>query len=153
MTGPVLFAWLFWQASAMAVGVKVPGSAPEDLERQLARLDSGDPAKRRLAARSLRSIVRAEVRRSARPTVDDLVVVEARMLLQDLDARLAPRCVSMLSEPEMTRPCAQILMRLESTQSLPALKQARAAATRRGTQRSLDRAIRTLESYRREEER
>ncbi len=151
MTGLLLLALLLGPGTALAVGVNAPGEARDDLERQLARLDSGSPAKRRLAVRSLRSMVKAEVRRSAGRSADDLVVVEARMILQDLDVRLSPRCAQLLSEPELTRPCASILTRLESTGALPALRRAYEAEDRPGVKRHLQRAIDTLQSYQREE--
>lgn len=151
MSGLLLLALLLGSAEALAVGVNAPGEARDDLERQIARLDSGTPAKRRLAARSLRSMVKAEVRRSAGRADDDLVVVEARMILQDLDVRLTPRCAQLLREPQLTRPCASILTRLESTNALPALQEALSLEGRPQARRSLQRAIQTLQAYAQEE--
>jgi hypothetical protein len=137
---------------AHATGAKLPGALPAGVDDHLRRLDSGEPAKRRLAIRALRTVVRAEVRRSADGQPDDLLRDEARMILTDLDARLAPRCTEGLAIPELTIPCADILRRLETTQALPALEQARATETRPRARRRLDRTITTLQGFAREQE-
>lgn len=132
---------------AGATGADLPGALPPGLDDHLADLDSGDRAKRRLAARSLRVLVRGEVRRSSTRQRDELVRDEARMTLADLDARLAPRCVEGLGNPELTVPCADILRWLETTTALPALERALAAEPRPRARRRLDRTIQALRAF------
>lgn len=132
---------------ARATGARLPGTLPPDLDDHLADLDSGDRAKRRLAARALRSLVRGEVRRSSDQQPDELARDAARLTLTDLDARLAPRCAQGLTSPELTIPCAEILGSLETTWALPALEQALALEQRHRARRRLDRTIALLRTY------
>ena len=148
MTALLLVAAL-WAAPARATGASDPrGGAGSSVGDWLADQDSGEAAKRRLAIRTLRGVVRAEVRRSGRPGGDELVRQEAALILQDLDHRLAPRCAAGLTTPELTVPCADILRRLETTDALPALRAALATEARGRARRRLQRAIGTLEGYR-----
>lgn len=133
--------------AAHAAGVQAPGQAPPQLADYLEDLDSGDQAKRRLAARTLRTMVKVEVKRSARVGGDDLQRDEALLSLQDFDKQLAPRCMEYLAAPALAVPCADILRLLETTEALPALREAAATTTRRRALRRLRRTIDALELY------
>ena len=60
---------------------------------------------------------------------------------------LAPTCIEGLSDPVVVRPCADILLSLETTEALPHLRAAAAAAPRAPLQRHLTRVVSQLEAY------
>jgi len=140
--------WLLVVASpAHAVGaVKAAGQPPPDFQDYVVDLESPDPHRRRLAIRTLRGRIHAELRRSAR-SGDPLVRDEATLVLDDADHGVAPRCIEDIDQPELTRPCADILAMLETTAALPALRSQLSIGTRAAARHHLERAITVLESY------
>jgi len=148
----LLLVSCLWSSQALAAGVVAAGQAPPGVDDYLADLDGGDKAKRRLAARSLRGMLRGELRRASTKNSADISHIEALMLLDDLDRRLVPRCVEVLQEPALMVPCADILRLLETTTAIPALQQAIATRTSRRAHRHLRRALQILNEYKREDD-
>jgi len=105
--------------------------------------DESDPD-RVFAARVLRSQVRRVARTAARTRAGTLAHEEARAMLVEFDAVLPDACTRALTHEGAAAACADILADLGATGALPALRQARQAATRRPAMRALDRAITTL---------
>ena len=100
---------------------------------------------RLFAARVLRGRVKRAVA-DASGDEADIATLEARALLDELARELPGRCAVAMGQESVVPACADALARLDSTASLPALRVARAAATKRRTLRSLDRAIARLEA-------
>jgi hypothetical protein len=105
--------------------------------------DESDPD-RVFAARVLRSQVRRVARTAARTRAGTLAHEEARAMLVEFDAVLPDACTRALAHEGAAAACADILSDLGATAALPALRQARASATRKPAVRALDRAISTL---------
>ena len=69
----------------------------------------------------------------------------------DFDRKLAPRCTEYIEVPALTVPCADILRLLETTDALPALREALATTTKGRARRRLSRTIDALERYAQED--
>ncbi len=105
--------------------------------------DESDPD-RVFAARVLRSQVRRVARTVARTRAGTLAHEEARAMLVEFDAVLPGACTRALAHEGAAAACADILSDLGAAGALPALRQAREAATRKPVVRALDRAIAIL---------
>ena len=104
-----------------------------------------DPHDRLFAARVIRARVR-EAWRWAGGGAHQLRTIEARQNLSNFDVMVAPRCIRQLSEPNVMRPCAQILGMLESKAALSALQQAYKSTENRRSKRALHHAIEQIRS-------
>lgn len=113
-----------------------------DLARDLTSADKGD---RQLAARALRRRARVLLRESERKE-GTLTQLEAVATLADYDAKVAPRCLKVLDQPDLIRPCADILGLLETAEARAPLAQALASEPRRGVQRAIERALRRIDA-------
>ena len=129
-------------ASAQSIKEPVPRPRPETPEELVSALGGSHAPDQLCAARELRRLTRMSLKETA--SRDPIRSLEARQFLAVFDNTLAPLCIELLTEPKLTRPCADILSLLETDAALPALK-ARLPETARGTQRSIERAIQTLE--------
>lgn len=138
--------WLLLCPAARAVGnAGIPGQQPPTVQELAQDLGDGDAPERRFAARSLRGMVRQDVRRSARANAPGVDLAEARLALQVYDDLVAPACIEALTLPEVTGACADILRQLETPAALEPLRAALLVEVRNGARRRLARAIRFLE--------
>jgi hypothetical protein len=99
---------------------------------------------RLFAARVLRSRVKRAVADAARDEAE-LSTMEARALLDELSRELPGRCAVAMGQEGVVPACADALARIGAVESVPALRVARAAATKRRTVRAIDRALATLD--------
>ncbi len=129
-------------ASAQSIREPVPRPRPETPEELIAGLGGSHAPDQLYAARELRRLTRMSLKEVA--SRDAIRSLEARQFLAVFDNTLAPLCIELLPDPKLTRPCADILGLLETDAALPALR-ARQPETTRGTQRSIERAIQTIE--------
>jgi hypothetical protein len=131
-------AWAVDEQTELAPStVKTPRDYASDL--------TGESAPdRTYAARALRGQVRRAVRRSRTGVEGSLFREEARAALVELEALVPGPCTAALADARTAGPCADALADLGVTSALPALREARAAATRRGLARRLDGAIQRL---------
>ena len=96
--------WLLLCPAARAVGnAGIPGQQPPTVQELAQDLGDGDAPERRFAARSLRGMVRQDVRRSARANAPDVDLAEARLALQVYDDLVAPACIEALTLPDVLR--------------------------------------------------
>lgn len=119
---------------------------PPTLQSYLDDLTGSNKGDRLLAARSLRRQVKAALRSANRGPADSFGVQEALVQLEEYDARLAPRCISALERIDTLAPCADILGMLETQDALDALERSLQIATRRGTNRRVDRAVARIQA-------
>jgi len=140
-----LFAGLSGSSAQAAGPLKgLPISQDTTTARYAADLVGNDGPKQTYAARVLRRRVRSAWRVAARNR-DDLQTIEARQMLGEFDALVAPRCIRQLSNPGTLRPCAQILGMLETKAALEPLRMALAQSRPRCTRKAIERAIFRLE--------
>ena len=113
--------------------------------RYAADLVSGDGPKQTYAARVLRRRVRSAWRLAVRDGAD-FRTIEARQTLSEFDDLVAPRCIRQLSNPNVQRPCAQILGMLETKTALLPLRNALSSEPSRCNERAIWLAIRRIEA-------
>jgi hypothetical protein len=116
------------------------------------RLSTTNPAKRLLAARTLRSELRVAMKTAERASPGTLRRDEALSRLDDLERHAIPACVSLIHATEdlnpknasrVARACADILRLLHAEAAVPALE-SRASREKGRTRRKLERATRAL---------
>lgn len=141
-----LFAGLSGLSARAAGPLKgLPVSQDTTNARYAADLVSGDGPKETYAARVLRRRVRSAWRAAARDR-EDFQAIEARQILGEFDALVAPRCIRQLSNPRTLRPCAQILGMLETEAALEPLQTALTEPLGRCTRKAIERAIGRVEA-------
>ena len=110
----------------------------------LSDLSGPEGPDRLFAARVLRRRVKHAVA-DASGDEAEIGTMEARALLDELARELPARCAIAMSQESVVAACADALARIGAVESLPALRVARAAATKRRTVRAVDRALATLD--------
>jgi len=133
---------------AQAAGISGPAqfevsTLPDTFDGLLTGLNSSDPNDQQFAVRELRRRVRSAL--SSVGSTNELVSTGAQQDLMDYDQRLAPVCVTKISNNELTRFCADILGLLETQNALTALNLATEQPQTSFTQRRIQRAIHKIE--------
>lgn len=150
MTALVLLGWLVgaaWgldQSSVIAPKDPQANQGPPTAAELMRALGGDNGPDRLLAARDLRRMARRNLKLSNRRRGDELVINDAIVQLDELDAEAAPTCAALLTEGAVARPCADILGILETAAALPALRAALPTASRHN-RRHLERAIARIE--------
>lgn len=125
----------------------------ESVEDWIRDLRKKDPAKRLLAARTIRTELRVAIRQSDKARAGSLLHTEALARLDDIQRDSVPACVDHVNNTDDPHPanarrvllaCADILGILRAEEALPALEQ-RTEQERGRVQRRLRRAARTIE--------
>jgi hypothetical protein len=143
----VLYALAVLPCPAHAVDRQDP-RAPSTMKttaHYLSDLSGPEGPDRLFAARVLRARVKRAVVDAAREP-DDLAAMEALALLDELERELPGRCAVAMGQESVVPACADALARLGAIEAAPALRVARAAATRRRTVRAIDRALAALDA-------
>ncbi|MEC7946818.1 MAG: hypothetical protein VX265_04575 [Myxococcota bacterium] len=116
--------------------------APATIEELARQLDDSDRPTRLLAARELKRRVRVAAKAGGRP--GSLAELEARAEMAALTRATLPACISVLSDPGLVLPCADILSRLAEAEACEPLRVARAGSERRRVTEAIDRALERL---------
>jgi len=140
------FAFLGWLWTGTAVAttprVEWSGQGAQSTTELIRQLSSSDRAVRLLAARSLRTEVRANLRLIKRE--HGILSAAALVQLDDFDRHLAPVCIARLEMRDLTRPCADILRLLETEAALPAIDEAIMVERRTSARKRLEKAARAI---------
>ncbi len=106
----------------------------------LVDLVSSEGPDRLFAARVLRSRVK-RARTLAGGDPESMTAMEAHAALDELARELPGRCALAMTQEDVVAPCADALARLGATESVPALVDARARATKKRTTKAIDKAL------------
>ena len=146
MTKFLLAALLVLSSMARAAGTIPRSPVAQDTsdQRYANDLDGGDRHKRLFAARVLLRRT-AEAARIGNRTTADIRVMQARQRLDDFDRLVAPKCLRLLSTPNVARPCAKMLGLLETKEAIQPLQALATSDAGFCTRRAARWALRRLE--------